>query len=128
MDAFASDNVLLLADQPAGAMPGCAAMIAALCRAGRPPFVVVLADGPAPAADEAALRAGLAAAGLDGRLLMFGLPGVVPEAGAVFEAAVRALGFVTWRRDCTLIVTAGAGASRVAQAAVAESGLRVTAA
>jgi LmbE family N-acetylglucosaminyl deacetylase len=127
MDAdalFATENFLVLAARPGEAVRHCGALIARLCRQGRPPFVVVLTDGnaPAAAADRQA-RAELAACGLaGGRLLMFGIAGEPPAAGPVFAAAVAALGFVTWRHDCNALCAPDA-ALPVARAAAAASGL-----
>jgi LmbE family N-acetylglucosaminyl deacetylase len=127
MDAdavFAAENVLVLAARPGEAVRHCGALIARLCRQGRPPFVVVLTDGNAAGkeADRQA-RAELAACGLDGgRLLMFGIAGEVPEAGSLFQAAVAALGFVSWRHDCNVLCAPDASLP-VARAAAAASGL-----
>jgi hypothetical protein len=127
MDAVSlleSETVLLLAERPAEAVGARAGLVAALCRWGRPPFVVVLTDGGAggAAADRAA-RGGLTALGLDsGRLLMFGIADRVPHGGPVFDAAVAALCFVTWRHDCN-VVCASAATLGVARAAAMASGL-----
>ncbi len=127
MDAVSlleSETVLLLAERPAEATGGRAGLIAALCRQGRPPFVVVLTDGGmgGAAADRAA-RDGVAALGLDGgRLLMFGIPERVPDGGPVFDAAVAALCFVAWRHDCN-VVCASAATLDVARACAGASGL-----
>ena len=102
---FAAERALLLAERPGDETRLFGPLIRALCRAGRPPFVVVLTDGPAPnpAADRQ-VREALAGLGLEaGRMLRFGIAGAAPEAGPVFEAAVAALGFVSWRHDCNVI-------------------------
>ena len=119
-----SDNILILVERPGDEVQRFGDLIAALCRAGRPPFVVVLTDGPAldPAAD-ARTRHTLARLGLDGgRMLMFGIAGEAPRSGPVFQAAVRALCFVTWRHDCN-ILAAPAGLTFLAQAVADQSGL-----
>jgi LmbE family N-acetylglucosaminyl deacetylase len=102
----------------------CGELIARLCRLGRPPFVVVLTDGNAAGmeADRQA-RAELARCGLDGgRLLMFGIAGDVPAGGRLFDAAVAALCFVSWRHDCNALCAPDA-ALPVARAAASASGL-----
>ena len=74
-DILAAETLLILAERPGDAAPGCGGLIVERCRAGRPPFVVVLTDGPVldAAADEA-VRRELAGLGLaSGRMLMFGL-------------------------------------------------------
>jgi hypothetical protein len=119
-----TETVLVLAERPGDAVRHCADLIARLCRQGRPPFVVVLTDGDASgkAADRQA-RAGLAACGLDGgRLLMFGIAGDLPDAGPVFDAAVAALCFVSWRHDCN-VLCAPATTLPIALAVVAASGV-----
>jgi hypothetical protein len=127
MDAdavFAAENVLVLAARPGEAVRHCGALIARLCRQGRPPFVVVLTDGNAAGADaDRQARAELAACGLDGgRLLMFGIAGEVPAAGPLLQAAVAALCFVTWRHDCNVVCASGPALS-AAKAATMASGL-----
>jgi LmbE family N-acetylglucosaminyl deacetylase len=104
MNPLLSENVLLLAERPADPARDAAAPIAALCQAGRPPFVVVLSDGDDPDPDARARQA-LRGLGLgEGRMLMFGIQGAVPSAGPVYDATVRALCFVAWRHDCNLLV------------------------
>ena len=123
---LAAETLLILAERPGDAAPGCGALIAARCRAGRPPFVVVLTDGPVTdAAADGVVRRELAGLGLDGdRMLMFGLAGALPSAGPVFDAAVRAVCFVMWRRDCNLVLAlAGGVAGAVARAVAGESGV-----
>jgi hypothetical protein len=127
MDAdavFAAENVLVLAARPGEAVRHCGGLIARLCRQGRPPFVIVLTDGNAAGADaDRQARAELAACGLDsGRLLMFGIAGDVREGGRLFQAAVAALGFVSWRHDCNVLCASGPALS-VAKAAAMASGL-----
>jgi hypothetical protein len=127
MDAaalFDTENLLLLAARQGDAVRDNAGLIARLCRQGRPPFVVVLTDGnqDGARADQQA-RSELAECGLDGgRLLMFGIAGEIPEAGPVFDAAVAALNFVSWRHDCNVLCASGA-ALPVAKAAAMASGL-----
>jgi hypothetical protein len=120
---FDTENTLILAAGPDDAVRHCGALIAALCRQGRPPFVIALGDAGADAD-----RAALAACGLaGGRLLIFGIPGELPVDGPVFAAAVRALSFVSWRYDCNL-VCAPAPVLPIARAAAAASGLGLIAA
>jgi LmbE family N-acetylglucosaminyl deacetylase len=127
MDAatiLAAETVLVLAARPGEAVRDCGALIAHLCRQGRPPFVVVLTDGNAAGAEaDRQARAALAACGLDGgRLLMFGIAGELPAEGTLFDAAVRALCFVAWRHDCN-VLCAPPAALPLARAAVAASGV-----
>jgi LmbE family N-acetylglucosaminyl deacetylase len=121
-----ADNVLVLVARPDDAVRHCGALIAGLCRAGRPPFVVVLTDGNAAGADaDREARTTLAGCGLDrGRLLMFGIAGAMPAGGDVFDAAVAALCFVAWRHDCN-VLCAPQAALPVARAASAASGVAV---
>jgi hypothetical protein len=123
-ELFATETALILAERPGDAVRHCGTLIRHLCRQGRPPFVVVLTDGnQAGAQADRQARAELAGCGLpDGRLLMFGIAGAVPEAGRVFDAAVAALCFVSWRHDCN-VLCAPAPSLPVAQAAAAASGL-----
>lgn len=129
---FRTETALLLAERPGDEVAHWGGVIAALCRAGRPPFVVVLTDGPTPdpAADHQ-VGAALAGLGLDGgRLLMFGIAGELPGAGAVFDAAVQAVCFVAWRQDCNVLGMpggAGPGVRALAEAAVGRSGLGLVA-
>ncbi len=123
---IASENVLVLAEQPGDELRFYGGLIDGLCRAGRPPFVVVLTDGPVldPAADRI-VRQELAGLGLEGgRMLMFGIAGALPSDGPVFDAAVRSLCFVSWRHDCNVLLAPQTGpAASLARAAAAESGL-----
>jgi hypothetical protein len=123
-EVFATEIALILAERPGDAVRHCGALIAALCRQGRPPFVVVLTDGNQAGAEaDREARAELAGCGLpDGRLLMFGIAGAIPAAGRVFDAAVAALCFVSWRHDCN-VLCAPAAALPVARAAASASGL-----
>ena len=121
-----SETLLVLAERPGAVLHGCGALIAQLCRAGRPPFVVVLTDGPVlDAAADGRVRDELASLGLDaGRLLMAGLAGAVPESGQVFDALVQAVCFVAWRHDCNVVLAPAAGpAADVARVAGQASGL-----
>jgi len=123
-ELFATEISLILAERPGDAVRHCGALIADLCRQGRPPFVVVLTDGNAAGAEaDRQARAGLAACGLDGgRLLMFGISGELPASGPVFQAAVAALCFVAWRHDCNVLCTPPP-AMVLARAAAAASGV-----
>ncbi len=131
MDAdglFDTETVLLLALRPDDAARQHGALIARLCRQGRPPFVVVLTDGDAAVASaDRQARDGLAACGLDtGRMVMFGIAGALPAAGPVFDASVAALCFLGWRYDCNLLCAASA-ALPPARAAAHASGLGLVA-
>jgi LmbE family N-acetylglucosaminyl deacetylase len=114
-----AENLLILAANPGDQTLFCAGLIAGCCARGRPPFVMVLADGqeeapgcsPEEANDQANRRAndmvaGLARLGLPAaRVLLAGLTcGKVPREGPVFAAAVRAVRLVMWARDCNAIV------------------------
>jgi hypothetical protein len=127
MDAatlFEAETTLVLAVRPGDAVRDNAALIARLCRQGRPPFVVVLTDGNEAGAEaDRQARAGLAECGLDGgRLLMFGIAGELPAGGPVFQAAVAALCFVAWRHDCN-VLCAPEPAMVLARAAAGTSGV-----
>jgi LmbE family N-acetylglucosaminyl deacetylase len=121
---FETEIALVLAARPGEAVRHCGRLIARLCRQGRPPFVVVLTDGNAAGAEaDRQARAELAGCGLDGgRLLMFGIAGDVPQTGTLFQAAVAALGFVSWRHDCN-VLCASEPTLPVARAAAMASGL-----
>ncbi len=121
---FETETALIVAARPGEAVRHVGTLIARLCRRGRPPFVVVLTDGNRDGAEaDRQARAELAGCGLDGgRLLMFGVAGEPPTGGRVFDAAVAALCFVSWRYDCN-VLCAHAPALPVAQAAAATSGL-----
>ncbi len=114
-----AENLLILAANPGDETLFCADLIARCCARGRPPFVMVLADGQAEAqgcspeeSNDQANRqandmvAGLALLGLPAtQVLLAGLAcGKVPRAGPVFAAAVRAVRLVMWARDCNAIV------------------------
>mgnify|MGYP005815871083 CR=1 FL=1 len=140
----AGETMLLLIPAPGDESWSCGALIAETCRRGRPPFVMVLGDGSAGAADEAAaeklarrrereIRAALPALGLPpGRLLMAGLhDGRIPASGPAFAAVVRAVALVSWARDCNLICApwpwppdqAACRTHAVAEAVAAETGI-----
>jgi hypothetical protein len=125
---FDAENALILAARPGDAVRDFGALIARLCRHGRPPFVVVLTDGNATGADaDRQARAELAECGLDGgRLLMFGIAGDLPDSGKVFDAAVAAVCFVSWRHDCN-VLAGPAAVLPLARAAAAASGLGLVA-
>jgi len=112
-----NENLLVLAPVPSDESLGCGGLIAACCRRGRPPFVMVLGDGtgtdPAASGDTGGLanllerrtRAAVVRLGLPReRLLMAGLYGDdLPNAGPAFEAVVRGVTLVMWARDCNII-------------------------
>ena len=124
---FQSETTLILAERPGDEVRQYGDLIATLCRAGRPPFVVVLSDGTLSAGlADRRVRAGLEGLGLaTGRMLMFGIAGDVPTAGPVFEAAVQAVCFVSWRHDCNVLCVASEtpAVHTLASAAVEASGL-----
>ena len=113
-----NENLLILVPSPGDESLACGGLIAAACRRGRPPFVMVLGDGTAGlagtqahTADDVArmrerqTRAAVHCLGLDGdRLLMAGLhDGAIPGEGPVFATVVRAVTLVMWRQDCNVI-------------------------
>jgi LmbE family N-acetylglucosaminyl deacetylase len=105
------ENLMILAPNPGDETQFCGRLIAQCCRRGRPPFVMVLADGSAGQPDafaarrERDTRAALGSLGLPAeRMLMAGLfQGTIPESGATFEAVVRAVTLVMWARDCNVV-------------------------
>ncbi len=124
------ENLLILAAAPPDPALACGGLIAALCRRGRAPFVMVLGDGTEakaadPASDEAArrsdreTRAAVRALGLPPeRLLLAGVyGGAIPDAGPMFEAIVRAVTLVMWARDCNVVCAPWPGGAPAAQAA-----------
>ena len=141
------ENLLILAPNPADECLDCGGLIAAGCRRGRPPFIMVLGDGtgshphsreypPDRLANlhDHETRAAVACLGLPAaRLLMAGLyDGAIPESGPVFDAVVRAVTLVMWARDCNVVCApwpndecpAGYRATyRIAQAVAAGSGV-----
>lgn len=118
---FGSGRILVLAPHADDESLGCGGLIAASCRCGRPPLVVVLTDGtgshPAiPAAElqrtrEAEAAAALHELGLDspGSLVFLRLPDSrAPHAGPQFEAAAAEIAALAaqceaicapWRHD-----------------------------
>jgi LmbE family N-acetylglucosaminyl deacetylase len=135
------ENVLLLVPGPGDESRDCGGLIARSCRRGRPPFVMVLGDGTDGGAGASerlagryarATRCAVGRLGLDdGRLLMAGLRGGIPDGGALFEVVVAAVIQVMWRTDCNVVCAPWAGASdpaavatdRIAAAVAARSGV-----
>ena len=105
------ENLMILVPNPGDETPSCGTLIAQCCRRGRPPFVMVLADGSAGQSDayaarrERDTRAALASLGLPAeRVLLAGLfEGTIPESGPTFEAIIRAVTLVMWARDCNVV-------------------------
>jgi LmbE family N-acetylglucosaminyl deacetylase len=112
------ENVLVLAPHPGDETLACGGLIAQCCRRGRPPFVMVLADGSAlpphhneytpdrlANLHEHQTRAALRCLGMPvDRVIMVGLfDGHIPSDGYVFEAVVKAVSLVMWARDCNVI-------------------------
>lgn len=119
-----NETLMILAPNPLDETLYCGGLIAACCRMGQPPFVMVLADGSQSqphsnlhspeqlaAAHERETREAARRLGLpDGRLLMAGLfDGSIPTGGPVFEALVRAVTLVMWARDCNVLCAPWAG-------------------
>ena len=112
-----NETLLILVPTPGDEARVCGGLIAASCRRGRQPFVMVLGDGtshPDPAAHppdhlarlhERETRQAVRYLGLNNdRLLMAGLhDGHIPHDGPVFDAVVRAVTLVMWARDCNVI-------------------------
>ena len=141
-----NENVLVLAPGPIEESLACGGLVAASCKRGRPPFVMVLGDGTSShpgsrdyppdrlarlhdrETREAVRRLGLPS----GRLLMAGLyDALIPEAGPAFDAVVRGVTLVMWARDCNVICAPGLQAAspgarathRIAAAVSASSGV-----
>jgi len=100
------ENFLVLAAAPGDETVLCGGLIAACCRVGRPPFVMVLSDRTGA---ERQTRAAVRCLGLPAdRLLMVGLyDGAIPVSGPVHEAVVRAVTLVMWARDCNVVCGPG---------------------
>ena len=142
-----NENLLVLAPGPIEESLACGGLIAASCRRGRPPFVMVLGDGTSSHPGSRAYppdrlaqlhdretREAVRRLGLPGeRLLMAGLyDGRIPEAGPAFDTVVRGVTLVMWARDCNVIcapgpqaaATSGARAAhRIAAAVAGTSGV-----
>jgi LmbE family N-acetylglucosaminyl deacetylase len=118
------ENMLVLAPHPGDETLGCGGLIAHCCRRGRPPFLMVLADGSASPPGQNALtpdelanrheqetRAAVQCLGMPiDRMIMVGLfDGHIPTEGRVFEAVVKAVSLVMWARDCNVICAPWAG-------------------
>jgi LmbE family N-acetylglucosaminyl deacetylase len=116
---IATENLLILAANPGDETLFCGDLIAWCCARGRPPFVMVLADGqeaaPGCSPEESDAQANRRANDMLAALALLGLPaarvllaglacGKVPRAGPVFAAAVRAVRLVMWARDCNAIL------------------------
>ncbi len=136
---FGNETILVLATHPGDETACFGQLIARACAAGRPPFVMILADGSGGQAGEAAhpvamrrereTRAAAAQLGLDDdRLLFAGLfDGAIPRDGPMADAVVAAVDLVMWRNDCHVLCAAASGdADTVAVAALAHAVARRT--
>jgi LmbE family N-acetylglucosaminyl deacetylase len=116
-------NLLVLLAVPGDETRFCGEMIAAECARGRPPFVAVLTDGGGDDAEALALARrcfqAVNALGVpDEWFQMLGLrSGTLPVPGARFEAVVKALSMILWRRDCNVVAVPWAEDQRADYAA-----------
>ncbi len=143
IDITGGQNLLVLAAAPGEESLYCGALIAEASARGRPPFLAILTDGSTLPGDgpadrraavwESQTRAASACLGVPHDwFLMLGLhDGTAPTAGPKFDAVVRAVSMIMWRRDCNAIIAPGAGRGdragchAIAAQVAAQSGVRL---